>query len=172
MKVHEWKPDIIAIWNINSDFAKNGRLFRKEGFSLADIYSDPSIPPIMRHAKYMLEEIIKEKSNGQITPIHLDGNNGMHVMECPSSFYFLLMLVVYIEESEKAKGMEPSYALDAILDKNLGIRKLKFDDILENEAPHIRSGSLAWHPIYATNYKLEYAIYNLIWTGILLRRVR
>lgn len=158
MKAHEWRPDIIAIWNINFDLPRMNDCLEKEGFSLADIYSDPSIPPIMRHAKYVRGNHQKKKSNGQITPIHW--TEQWHVMECPSSFYFVDAGCVY-RRIRVAKGMEPSYALDAILDKNLGIRKLKFDDILENEAPHIRSGSLAWHQFMQTNYKLEYAIYNL-----------
>ena len=50
-----------------------------------------------------------------------------------SQFYFIDAGCVY-RRIRIAKGMEANCFLDAILQKNLGIRKLKFDDILEAEA--------------------------------------
>lgn len=157
-QAHIWQPDFIAIWNINFDLPKMNKALVDEGFRLEDVYSDPCVPPPIRHAKWIKGSHQKKKSNGQITPIHW--TEQWHTMECPASFYFVDAGCVY-RRIRVAKGMEPSYALDAILDKNLGIRKLKFDDLLENEAPHIRSGTLAWHQFMQKNYKLEYAIYNL-----------
>ena len=157
-QAHIWQPDFIAIWNINFDLPRMNATLINEGFRLEDIYSDPSIPPFIRHARYIKGNHQKTKSNGQITPIHW--TEQWHVMECPASFYFVDAGCVY-RRIRIAKGMEPTYTLDAILNKNLGIRKLKFDDLLESEAPHIRSGTLAWHQFMQANYKLEYAVYNL-----------
>lgn len=157
-QAHIWKPDFISIWNINFDLPRMNEALEKEGFSLADVYSDPSIPAPIRHAKYIKGTNQKRKSNGEITPIHW--TEQWHTMQCPSTFYFVDAGCVY-RRIRIAKGMEPSYKLDDILNKNLGIRKLAFDDLLENEAPHIRSGTLAWHQFMQKNYKLEYAIYNL-----------
>ena len=159
MKAHEWMPDFIAIWNINFDLPKMNTALLEEGFRLEDIYSDPSIPAPIRHAKYIKGSHQKKKSNGQITPIHW--TEQWHTMECPASFYFIDAGCVY-RRIRVAKGMEAGgYSLDNILNKNLGIRKLKFDELLESEAPHIRSGTLAWHQFMQKNYKLEYAVYNL-----------
>jgi hypothetical protein len=51
------------------------------------------------------------------------------------------------------KQEEQSYSLDFILNKNLGIRKLKFE-----EADHVEK--LKWHELMQQSYKVEYIIYN------------
>jgi hypothetical protein len=157
-KAHEWKPDFIAIWNINFDLPKMNEALEKEHFDLAEVYSDPSLPSLFKHGYYYQGLKVKKKSNGEITPIHW--TEQWHTMQCPASFYFIDAGCVY-RRIRIAKGMEASYALDAILQKNLGIRKLKFDEILEKEAPNIKSGGLAWHQFMQKNYKIEYAVYNL-----------
>ena len=59
------------------------------------------------------------------------------------------------------KGNEPSYSLDSVLERNLGQRKLKFDDLLAEKYPLVKGGSLKWHQIMQSEYKIEYLIYNL-----------
>lgn len=157
-QAHIWKPDFISIWNINFDVPKMNDALEREGIRLEDVYCDPCIPAPIRHAKYIKGPNQKRKSNGDITPIHW--TEQWHTMQCASSFYFIDSGCVY-RRIRIAKGMEDSYKLDDILNKNLGIRKLAFDDLLENEAPHLRSGTLAWHQFMQENYKLEYAVYNL-----------
>jgi hypothetical protein len=52
------------------------------------------------------------------------------------------------------KQEESSYALDAILKKELDITKLKFKEADKYE-------KLRWHQFMQTHYKLEYAVYNI-----------
>ena len=53
-----------------------------------------------------------------------------------------------------SKAEEPSYSLDAILNKELKLGKLKFDEakMLEN--------SIEWHRFMQEKYPLEYIVYN------------
>ena len=53
-----------------------------------------------------------------------------------------------------AAGNEPSYALNAILDKHLGIRKLNF-----TEADGL--SQLDWHIFMQRRYKVLYLVYNI-----------
>jgi hypothetical protein len=53
-----------------------------------------------------------------------------------------------------AKQKEQSYSLDSILNKELGIRKLKF-----KEADGYTG--LQWHQVMQRDYKLEYIVYNM-----------
>lgn len=157
-EAHKWQPDFISIWNIAFDLPRCVAQLEKEGFNLKDVFSDPSIPGPMRHCKWVQGNNQKKTASGKITPIHW--TEQWHTLECPASFYFVDAACIY-RRIRIAKGMEAKYSLDYILDKNLGIRKLKFDDILEKDAPDIRSGTLGWHQYMQKNHKLEYAVYNL-----------
>lgn len=150
-RAHQWMPDFIAIWNINYDLPRIISALEKEGFDPGRIMSDPSMPERFKFAKYIQGPNKKKKSNGEETPLH--PADQWHIMECPASFYFIDAMCVY-KRIRVVKGMEPSYSLDYILNKNLGIRKLKF-----KEADHL--SGLKWHQFMQANYKIEYIIYNL-----------
>ena len=70
-----------------------------------------------------------------------------------AGFYFIDAMCAY-KKIRAAKGNEASYSLDYILNKHLGIRKLKF-----KEADHL--SGLKWHQFMQKNYRIEYGIYNL-----------
>lgn len=153
---HEWKPDIMAVWNLDFDVPHVLRRLALHGVDPADIFCDPSIPKKFRQVTY------REGARKQVT------NNGTnkalppaeqwHTFNSMSSFYFIDAMALY-KRIRMAKGNEESYALDAVLDKHLGLRKLKF-----KEADHlIENGStgLAWHDFMQTRYKAEYCVYNL-----------
>lgn len=150
-RAHAWQPDFVAIWNINYDLPKILDCLQKENIYAPDVFSDPTVPPMFRRAEYIQGTNKKKKSNGEETPLH--PADQWHMMDCPASFYFIDAMCVY-KRIRVAKGMEPSYSLDYILNKNLGIRKLKF-----TEADHLTG--LKWHEFMQTNYKVEYVIYNV-----------
>lgn len=150
-RAHEWKPDFIAIWNIDFDMQMMVKACERANVDPADIFSDPSVPRQYRHFKYKQGQKQKKTASGKITPIK--PADQWHTVFCPSSFYFIDAMCVY-RKIRIAKGEEPSYALDAILDKILGARKLKFK---EAEA----YTKLEWHQYMQQHFKLEYIIYNV-----------
>lgn len=157
-RAHAWMPDFVAIWNIDYDLPKIIAALEKEGYNLADVFSDPRVPPRFRYCRYVQGADQKVTATGKITPLH--PADRWHTLECPASWYAIDAMCVY-KKIRVAKGNEASYSLDYILNKILKVRKLKFDDILEKEAPHIKPGSLKWHEFMQTNYRIEYGIYNL-----------
>jgi hypothetical protein len=150
-KAHEWKPDFVAIWNIDFDMQMMIKACERAGYDPAHIFSDPSVPPAFRHFKYKQGQKQKKTASGKITPIK--PADQWHSVFTPSSFYFIDAMCVY-RKIRIAKGEEPSYALDAILDKILGARKLKFKEAEQYT-------KLEWHQFMQLNFKLEYIVYNV-----------
>jgi hypothetical protein len=150
-KAHQWKPDFVAIWNIDFDMGMMIKACDKAGYDPAHLFSDPSMPHDWRHFKYKQGQKQKKTASGKITPIK--PADQWHTVYTPSSFYFIDAMCVY-RKIRIAKGEEPSYALDAILDKILGARKLKFKEAEQYT-------KLEWHQFMQQNFKLEYIVYNV-----------
>lgn len=150
-KCHEWMPDVVAVWNISFDIKKICESLERHGHNLADVFSDPSIPAPFRYFNFIEGKASKTSASGKKQTF--DPEQRWHTVECPSSFYFLDAMCVYWRV-RMAAGKLQSAALDAILMKHLGIRKLKFE-----EASHLEKR--AWHEFMQRNFKVEYAVYNL-----------
>ncbi len=148
---HEWSPDILAFWNIDFDITKMIEALTKKGYDLAKIFSDPTIPKQFKQFEYKRGPSQKVTASGKT--MALAPAERWHEVICPASWYALDAMCVYLK-LRIAAGKEPSYRLDYILDKVLGIRKLKF-----KEADHL-SGP-GWHRFMQENYPLEYCIYNV-----------
>jgi hypothetical protein len=149
-KAHEWKPDILAIWNIDYDVPVMLENLQRYGVDPKDIFCDPSVPDALRICKYKRGADKKRTAAGRVIPINIEAR--WHTFQCTSSFYFIdaMCAFKYIRLAQQA---ESSYSLDSILDKILGIRKLKFKEA----DGYIQ---LAWHQFMQTHYKLEYIVYN------------
>lgn len=146
---HRLKPDWVAVWNIDFDLPKIIKALEKEGYDTADILSDPSVPREYKYFKYTAGPSFKmTESKKRMT---FSPHERWHKTVAASSFHWIDAMCVYAR-IRAADSNEPSYALDAILDKELGIRKLKF-----KEADHLTK--LPWHKFMQSNYKLEYIIY-------------
>lgn len=149
--VHQWKPDFLAIWNVDFDIPKIEECIIAEGEDPAEIFSDPSIPKELRFFKYKQGKKKKITASGKVTPIN--PADQWHYAECPSSFFIIDAMCVY-RIIRLAKQAEPSYSLDAILTKEqIGIRKLKFEEA--DDYIGIR-----WHQFMQTKFKIEYIVYN------------
>jgi hypothetical protein len=148
---HAWSPDFIAFWNIDFDINKMIQALERRGYDLAEVFSDPSIPREFRFFKYKQGPAQKITSSGK--SMALSPAERWHEVICPARWYALDAMCVYLK-LRIAGGKEPSYSLDAILNKKLGIRKLKF-----KEADHLSGPS--WHKFMQMYHKIEYAIYNL-----------
>lgn len=147
---HEWSPDIVAIWNMAYDIPKMMDTMKAEGIVPEDWFCDPRVPPQYRNIHWKPGPSMKVTASGRKMP--LSPAERWNVFEAPAGFYFLDAMCIY-QKIRVAKGKE-SYALDAVLQKILGIRKLKFkeaDDFV----------GIGWHQFMQRNYKIQYLIYNL-----------
>lgn len=150
-KAHEWKPDFIAIWEINYDIPKILSTLEKYNVNPEDIFCDPAVPENIRKCSYKEGRYQKQTSIGNTTS--MDKVDRWHTLSCNSSFYIIDAACVY-RIIRLAKPREPSYSLDNILNKELGLRKLKFKET------EMYTG-LQLHKIMQTKYKIEYIIYNI-----------
>lgn len=150
-KAHEWMPDILTMWNIDFDIPTVVRAIERAGANPADIFSDPKVPKAYRHFRYKQGTRQKRMASGRIVP--LEPSEQWHTVYAPASFYILDAMCVY-RLLRTQKGKLPSYKLDFILDKEIGARKLRFD-----EAEGFQD--IDWHLFMQERFKIEYIIYNI-----------
>lgn len=148
---HELKPDLLAFWNIDFDITKILDACTKYGIDPKDIFSDPEIPKDYRYFRYKQGPKKKVTASGKVTPIKPAAQ--WHTVYSTSSFYMVDAMCIY-KHVRVGKQEEQSYSLDNILNKNLGIRKLKFE-----QADHVTG--LKWHKLMQTTFKVEYVVYNV-----------
>lgn len=151
-RLHEWKPDIVSIWNMNFDLPKILRCITMAGYDPASIISDPIVPDKYKKAKYTAGKAQKVTASGNTMSLH--PADQWHIMDAMSSFYFVDSMC-FFKRSRPTDGNEISYALDYILDLILGVHKLKF-----KMADHLTG--LAWHQFLQKNYPIEYCIYGAV----------
>ena len=106
---------------------------------------DPAVPYQYRVCRYKEGPTKKVTASGQQKP--LNPALQWHTLELTASFYVLDAMCVY-KRLRMAKQEEPSYALNAILDKELGIRKLSFTEAEQYSG-------LKWHQVMQQDFKLE-----------------
>lgn len=148
---NEWGPDFLAIWNMDFDIPKILEKLKEKNVNPVDVICDPTIPRKYRMCRY--KQGIKKKvtASGVVKPIN--PSLQWHTLISTSKFYVIDAMCVY-RQLRMAKQEEPSYSLDAILQKELGKRKLKFEEANEYSG-------LKWHLFMQENYPVEYIIYNI-----------
>lgn len=152
-RAHEWMPDWMVVWNIAFDLPKSFEALQNCGMSVADVFCDPKLPKHYRNCEWTEGAAQKVTASGRT--MTLGPQERWHVFDVPSSFYWIDAMVVYAM-IRKANGQESSYRLDYILNKELGIRKLKF-----KEADHIPADTIEWHQFLQKYHKVAYCIYNV-----------
>ena len=150
-EAHEWKPDFLAIWNIDFDIQKVIKACERAGVDPATVLSDPSVPPEYKFFRYKQGPKKKVTASGIVTPIKPSAQ--WHTVYCPASFYFIDAMCSY-RHIRTGNAEEPSYGLDAILKKHKLGGKLEFE-----EADHL--SGIDWHQFMQEKHPLEYVIYNV-----------
>ncbi len=150
-RAHEWKPDFLAIWNIDFDIQKVMRAMEKAQVDPAAVISDPQVPPEYRYFRYKQGPKKKVTDSGKVMPIKPAAQ--WHTVFCPASFYFIDAMCAF-KHIRIGNGEEPSYGLDAILKKHDLGGKLAFE-----EADHLVG--IDWHQFMQERHPLEYVIYNV-----------
>lgn len=149
---HEWKPDLLSIWNMEYEMGKMEESCGRYSVDPKDFLSDPNVPEAYRYYKYVQGKAQKVTASGKVMPIKPAGR--WHYVEIPASFYIIDQMCTY-KQTRMGQQEETSYSLDAIMKKEIGMTKLKFD-----MADHIPSGGLDWHIYMQKNHPVEYAVYN------------
>ncbi len=150
-QAHIWQPDFLTVWNIDFDIPRIITCLEFFGYDPAQVFSDPSVPNRFKFFKYKQGRTQKVTASGAISSIHFADR--WHIAECPASFYLIDSMCMY-KRIRVAAMNEPSYSLDALLNKHLGMRKLKF-----TEADHL--SGLEWHQFMQSEKKIEYGVYNI-----------
>lgn len=150
-KAHEWKPDFLAIWNMDFDIPKTVQAIRKAGMNPEDVFSDPIVPKEYRFFNYKQGPSQKVTASGKVTPIKPAAR--WHTVFCPSSFYIIDAMCAY-RHIRTGQPEESSYSLDFILKKYNKGGKLKFKEADDKVG-------LGWHQYMQKNHPLEYMIYNV-----------
>lgn len=155
-RCHEWMPDFVSFWNMDFDMTVMIRELERSGYNLADVFSAPEVPPEFRYFRYKRGPDQKVKADGKSE--NLAWYDRWHVVETPSSHFWIDSAAVY-RNIRRAKGKEPSYALDSILKKQLGEDwgKLYFPMGDSKASP----GSVEWHRQMQKDYKVNYVVYNV-----------
>lgn len=150
-KMHETSPDIVAIWNIDFDIPRVIETLEKYNVNPAYVFSDPKLKPQFKFAKYKKGSTKKITASGQVKP--KNPSEQWHTLYTPAGFMFLDAMSSY--RFIRLGGKEqPEYNLDYILNAELGLRKLSFQ-----EADHL--SGLDKHEFLQENYPFEYTVYNI-----------
>lgn len=150
-EAHKWKPDFVAIWNMGFDIPKMESALVKDGYIPADVFCDPCVPEEYRRYKFHPGPQIKVTHTGAKRPLNVEEK--WPTTECVSSFFFIDAMCLYAN-LRKASGKDPSYALDAVLKKNIKQGKLNF-----TATEHLSKTD--WHVAMQRNYPYEYIAYNV-----------
>ena len=113
---NEWKPDFLAIWNMNFDIPKILGKLKQYNVNPIDVICDKTIPRKYRICKYKQGITKKVTASGVVKPIN--PSLQWHSLISTTSFYVIDAMCVY-RQLRMAKAEEPSYALDAILYQNI-----------------------------------------------------
>lgn len=150
-RAHLWRPDWIGVWNINFDLPHAIKALEKDGIDPKDVFTDPLVPKDYR--RFWYKEGIKIRTTNLGVVKNLAPYEQWHWVDAPASFQWIDNMAVYYL-NRIAEQNEPSYKLDYLLDKHLGVRKLRFTETDQYTGP-------TWHKVMQSEYPLEYVVYNI-----------
>lgn len=135
-RIHEEKVDFITIWNIGFDIPKIIDRIKHYGYTPESFLCHPDVPKDLQYCNF-----------------HEDRQQRAHITEKWHWFYnthysqFIDAMLLYARV-RKTASKEPSYTLDAISTKVLGVGKLKF-----SEGSHFEMQKHRFD---------EYVVYNMV----------
>lgn len=138
-KIHENKTDFVGIWNLDFDIPKIIEALRNRNIPLEDVLCSPEVPKEFRKVYY------KQDTRSMDKLAHF--TEKWHWLTATAHTQFIDNMNLY-SRLRKVKGYEPSYTLQAILEKELKLGKLPLGD----------EGS---HYVMQTERFLDYIAYNI-----------
>lgn len=155
-KLHKWKTDFIAIWNIEYDIPFIVNKLKEYNVDPKLIFSHPEIPKDLKYFEYKQGNKVKKTDSG----VHklMSPEEQWHIVKTPSYSYWIDAMCVHRYVRVGGKSVAGGYSLNNILEKELGkeYKKLKFED----ENTSLLSG-IDWHRYMLAKRPLEYIIYNV-----------
>jgi hypothetical protein len=115
-KLHEWKPDFFSFWNMDFDISKIIRELERAGIDPKYVFSDPDLPERFKYFDYRRGPAQKVTASGKTMSINIEDR--WNWVTHPASFQCIDAMTVY-RNTRLANGKDSSYALDAILTKEL-----------------------------------------------------
>ena len=155
-KLHEWKDDFAAVWNINYDIPHIVKRCQKHGVDPKYIFSEPSLPNNLKYFNYKEGSAKKTTDSGKNKP--KNPHELWHIVNTPAYHYWIDAMCAYNFVREGSKQLPGGYSLNNVLQVELGsrLKKLKFEDEVD-----IPLDGLEWHQYMVKNKPLEYIIYNI-----------
>lgn len=150
---HRSNVDFIVSWNANFDMERNQESLLNEGYNLAEVYSDPSIPVHYKDYYYFPGREFKTKVDGTKSP--LENQERFPVVQAPARWQWFDGMSFYAIKRAPA-GKKESYSLQATAKAEDVEGKLYIP-----EADHLQPGSAEWHKFMVKNFPYEYVMYNI-----------
>ncbi|MGL5648927.1 MAG: hypothetical protein ACRDDY_13850 [Clostridium sp.] len=147
---HIWRPDFVAIWNMDYDLPHLTSALAKIGIAPEDAFSDPMVPDGYRRFWYKQDKLIKETNSKSISKHPADL---WHVVYTTASYYIVDAMCLF-KKIRVASGNEPDYTLDGVLSRHMGTRKLRIPEA-------DKYSGLKWHVVMQRDFPLEYCVYAL-----------
>lgn len=155
-RLHETQPDIVTGWNVFFDAKCIELSCIHAGALPEEVFSDPRVPNDYKGAYLREGPRTKKMSSGRET--NLEPQERWNVILHTASWRMQDAMQTYWQ-LRKAKGKESGgYSLDAVLDRQLNLGKLKY----ATEDSSIPPGTLHWHMDMQKQYKVRYGCYNII----------
>lgn len=151
-KAHLWQPDFLSFWNMKFDMDKMVAALQKDGYNLADVFSDPRVPQQFRWFNWKPGEEVKTIHTGKTMPI--SPAEQWHIANAPASFFMVCAMTTYYRLRIALGKMAGGYSLDATLARHGKQGKLKFDKVT--------SKKLRWHQEMQRKYPYVYIAYNIM----------
>lgn len=153
--LHDTQPDIVTGWNVMYDVKVIEASCQHAGIDIVDLVSDDRVPYEFRNVFIKQGQAVKRTASGR--EMRLDPQERWDISLTTSSWRIQDAMQTYWQ-LRKAKGKESGgYGLDAVLTRQLGIGKVKYDV----EDSSIPSGTLHWHMDMQKNHKVRYGVYNI-----------
>lgn len=153
--LHDTQPDLVTGWNVMYDVKVIEASCQHAGVDVVDLVSDDRVPYEFRNVYLKQGQAVKRTASGR--EMRLDPQERWDISLTTSSWRIQDAMQTYWQ-LRKAKGKESGgYGLDAVLTRQLGIGKVKYD--VEDSA--IPSGTLHWHMDMQKNHKVRYGVYNI-----------
>lgn len=148
---NQWAPDFLGIWNMEFDISRIILgLLDRYGKSPIDYICDQRLPRELRYFKWVTAPETFTTAGG----VHVSKQPADRWHKCYSTTTFQIVDMMCTYRALRLhEPREQSYALDYILNKNIGSGKLKID-----EAEGLTG--LDWHLWMQEHRKVDYIIYN------------
>lgn len=149
-RVHQHKPDILTIWNMNFDIPKILSTLEKYKVDPIDVLCDPEIPRELRYCNYVKGKDLFVTASGIHKP--LSPAEQWHVLNITASYQVLDQMCVYYQMRLVNGKLKGGYGLDNVAKVEVKASKLHFDKAEKYKG-------LKQHVFMQSNYKIEYLSY-------------